>query len=119
MQIKQYAEEIKRTLADLQYKEKNNIHMLMGLSTEVGELIDIFKKNLVYKVPIDWINAEEEVCDIMWYLINFCNINNINLEEILQTNIDKLRTRYPEKFTEENAINRNLEAERIILEKKM
>jgi len=116
MQIKQYAEEIKRTLADLQYKEKNNIHMLMGLSTEVGELIDIFKKNFAYKKQIDWINVEEEVCDIMWYLINFCNINNIDIERALDKNIEKLKIRYPEKFTENNAINRNLDDERKILE---
>jgi NTP pyrophosphatase (non-canonical NTP hydrolase) len=119
MQINEYCKNAKRTLADLKYKEKDNLHMILGMLTEVGELADIFKKDLAYNKKIDWINAKEELGDLMWYVANFCNINNINLEEILQTNIDKLRTRYPEKFTEENAINRNLEAERIILEKKM
>lgn len=117
MDIKKYAEEAKRTLPDLGYREKNNIHMLMGLSTEIGELTDIFKKNFAYRKDIDWINVSEELGDIFWYLVNFCNINLIDLEEILQTNIDKLKTRYPEKFTEKNALNRNLDAEREILER--
>lgn len=34
----------------------------------------------------------------------------------LENNIAKLQARYPEKFTEEQALNRNLEAERKILE---
>ena len=117
MEIKEYANEVKRTLADLGYKEKNNIHMLMGLSTEVGELTDIFKKNFAYNTKIDWVNVEEEICDIMWYLINLCNINGIDIEKALDKNISKLKARYPEKFDEELARNRNLELERKILEK--
>jgi len=35
----------------------------------------------------------------------------------MENNINKLRVRYPEKFTEENALNRNLELERKVLEK--
>ena len=35
-----------------------------------------------------------------------------NIEQALQNNIDKLRVRYPDKFSEELAINRNLEMER-------
>jgi pyruvate,water dikinase len=45
----------------------------------------------------------------------FCDINNINIENILDTNIEKLKARYGEKFTSERAINRNLEKEREIL----
>ena len=37
--------------------------------------------------------------------------------EVLQRNFNKLETRYGEKFSEEKAINRNLEAEREALEK--
>ena len=37
-------------------------------------------------------------------------------EKMLQMNIDKLRKRYPEKFDSDLAINRNTDAERVILE---
>jgi hypothetical protein len=40
------------------------------------------------------------------------------MEELLQTNIDKLKARYPEKFTENDALNRDLNKERNILEGK-
>jgi hypothetical protein len=45
-----------------------------------------------------------------------CNHFGINYIDCLKTNISKLEARYPEKFTQENALNRNLENERKILE---
>jgi len=41
----------------------------------------------------------------------------LNLEKIIETNVKKLESRYPEKFTEHNAIHRNLNKERKVLEK--
>jgi hypothetical protein len=52
----------------------------------------------------------------MWYIANFCRVNDFDLEKIMDTNINKLRARYPEKFTQNNAIDRNLDKERKILE---
>lgn len=45
-----------------------------------------------------------------------CKYWEINLEECLELNITKLKTRFPEKFTEEAALNRDLVKERSILE---
>jgi NTP pyrophosphatase (non-canonical NTP hydrolase) len=105
-----------RTLAELNAPLEDDLHMILGMLTEVGELADVFKKYMAYQKQIDWVNVKEEVGDLLWYVSNFCNINGFDLEEILQTNINKLRARYPEKFTQENAINRDLDKERTILE---
>jgi NTP pyrophosphatase (non-canonical NTP hydrolase) len=116
LDIKTYTEKSSRTCANLPSKQLDNLHMTMGMVTEVGELIDVFKKDLAYDKPFDWVNVKEEVGDLMWYVANFCRINNLDLEEILQINIDKLTTRYPEKFDVHKANNRDLDAERKILE---
>jgi hypothetical protein len=42
---------------------------------------------------------------------------DLDFFQCLTNNIDKLKVRYPEKFTEEAAQNRDLEAERVELEK--
>lgn len=42
---------------------------------------------------------------------------NIDIFKALDNNIEKLKVRYPEKFTTENALNRNLVEERKMLEK--
>ena len=92
------------------------MHALMGIVTEAGELMDVYKKNVMYGKPIDIPNVKEEVGDIMWYIALLCHTYEFNLEDILQMNIDKLRARYPEKFTEDKALNRDLDTERKILE---
>lgn len=102
----------------IQENSSENLHMVLGLVTESAELADVFKKNLAYNKQIDWINIKEEIGDLMWYIANICTINNLDMNEMLETNIKKLEARYPEKFCEQLAIHRNLSAERNILENK-
>jgi NTP pyrophosphatase (non-canonical NTP hydrolase) len=122
MNYKNYQEESKRTcpkLSDnLREGLSDELHMVMGISTEAGELLDAYKKHFAYGKELDVVNVGEEIADIMWYVSNLCRIKGINLEEILQRNIDKLKARYPDKFSQEKALNRNLDKERDILEGK-
>lgn len=118
MELKKYQHAAQRTNPDLGTRDLNNYHMLFGMSTEVGELEDVFKKNLAYGKPIDWVNVEEEVGDLLWYIVNFCTINEIDIERAMGKNISKLFIRYPDKFSGDNALVRDLEAERKVLESK-
>ena len=177
-----------RTCTDLGSPEMNERHMNIGVITEIGEALDIFKKLLAYNKPLDLVNLGEELADMTWYIVNKCRMEELSLDEnfaevltdtqeVLETklftkqdlpielkseailtlilvpycapvnnlfsapivqlamfhhiatwfgldyfqcltnNIDKLKVRYPEKFTEEAAQNRDLEAERTELEK--
>ena len=116
MDIKTYVQNAERTRSKLDNKQLDNIHMGLGLVTESGELVDNLKKDLAYGKEIDWVNFQEEIGDILWYIAGLCNINGFDIEKIMDINIDKLRARYPEKFTSENSINRNIDKERQILE---
>lgn len=116
MKTKEYQKEAKRTLASLGSKLGDEMHMAMGLVTEAGEFLDVYKKTYAYDKKIDYVNLKEELGDILWYIANFCNVNKWSMEEVMEININKLKVRYPEKFTQENAINRNLEEERKVLE---
>jgi NTP pyrophosphatase (non-canonical NTP hydrolase) len=116
MELTEYQELAHRTCAKLDTLSDDNMHMLMGMSTEVGELTDVFKKNLAYNKEIDWINVEEELADILWYIVNFATINQLDLTQAMENNINKLKVRYPEKFTVDLAENRDLTKERATLE---
>lgn len=116
MNLKTYAKYAKTTMANTTSVFNDCIHMILGITTETGELADIFKKNLAYKKDIDYINVEEEIGDLMWYIINLCTVLGFDLEKILDKNIAKLKTRYPNKFEADKALNRNLTSERSILE---
>ena len=116
MDLKQYSKESERTCPDLGSDIANNNHMLMGMVTEVGELVDAYKKHYAYGKALDKVNVAEEIGDLLWYVANFCRMNNIDLEEQLDININKLKARYPRKFDSDKAINRDLSVERKILE---
>lgn len=93
------------------------IHAILGKATESGELLEAMMQSLaVGGVPFDTVNFIEEIGDGFWY-------DAIGLEAVKATFADaadrnnrKLRKRFPDKFTEHEAINRNLAAERSTLE---
>ncbi len=116
MEIQEYQEKSSRTLSILDSNISDNIHMSLGLTTESAEIADVFKKKLAYNKEIDWVNIKEEVGDLMFYVANICNINGWDLRDILDTNIAKLKVRYPDKYTDDKAINRDLLSERKELE---
>lgn len=92
------------------------LHAYIGLTTEGGELFDGLKKHIFYGKPLDKTNAIEELGDMFWYLAIAANYFEVSFEEIMRINNAKLKARYPEKFTEDKAINRNLKLEREVLE---
>jgi NTP pyrophosphatase (non-canonical NTP hydrolase) len=92
------------------------IHAALGTCTEVGELQDMIKKHLIYNKPFDKVNVLEECGDVLWYLALALDASGYTLEECMERNIAKLRKRFPERFTTEHALARNLTAERQALE---
>jgi NTP pyrophosphatase (non-canonical NTP hydrolase) len=92
-------------------------HAAMGMVTEAAEFLDVLKKHIYYGKTIDKVNLAEEIGDLCWYMAIACDELHVDLEDIMETNIAKLKARYPNKFTSEDAINRDLETERKILEK--
>ncbi len=91
-------------------------HAVMGIVTEAGELMDAVKKTKIYGKELDKVNLVEEAGDLMWYLAVLADELGVSFEEMWEKNINKLRARYPEKFSKENALDRNLEQERKTLE---
>lgn len=82
-----------------------------------SELTDLVKKYVAYNKEIFLPTEQYLVFGILSNIMKICKDYNIDFYKILQNNIDKLRVRYPDKFSNENAINRNLDAERKELEK--
>lgn len=116
MKITEYQAKAARTLAKLETPLQDDLHMILGMQTEAAEISDAYKKHMAYGRELDLVNVKEELGDLMWYAANLCNLHGWDLRDILQTNIDKLQARFPDKFTSDKAINRDLKAERKILE---
>lgn len=92
------------------------LHAAMGMVTEAAEFLDNLKKHIFYGKMIDYTNLAEEIGDQMWYVAIGCDAIEVKIDDVLDNNILKLKTRYPERFDAKSALNRDLEAERKILE---
>lgn len=79
---------------------------LMGLNGEAGEAIDILKKFLFQGHELDKKHLARELGDVAWYLAVTADALGYYLEDIFQMNIDKLKARYPDGFSEELSRNR-------------
>lgn len=92
------------------------LHAMIGMCTESGEIQDQLKKHIFYGKQIDKTNLVEEIGDLLWYVGVMSSELGVDISEAMEKNIAKLRARYGDKFTEAAALNRNLDAERKILE---
>ena len=83
------------------------INSVMGLCGESGEAIDIVKKWLAQGHQLDKEHLAKELGDIAWYLAEAATALDLNLEDILEANIEKLKKRYPEGFDIHRSLERN------------
>ena len=79
---------------------------VMGLCGESGEAIDIVKKHLHQGHELDKQKLVKELGDIAWYLAETAYALDVELADVLEQNIAKLRARYPEGFDRERSIHR-------------
>lgn len=70
----------------------------LGLSGEVGELTGMVKKFIFHETSLDEIHFQKELGDIMWYIALMCEACGYDMDRIMQMNIKKLKSRYPEGF---------------------
>jgi NTP pyrophosphatase (non-canonical NTP hydrolase) len=69
-----------------------------GLGAEAGEFTEIVKKMIFQGKPLTDENIyhmQRELGDVMWYWMQGCMALNIDPNEVIQMNIDKLKARYP------------------------
>lgn len=70
----------------------------VGISAEAGEFMEIMKKMIFQGKPWNEENEfhiKRELSDIIFYLQTACLALNIDIEDIIQMNIEKLEARYP------------------------
>jgi len=101
---------------ELAEEKAEALHALLGIITEVSELADALTPFIFDKKSLDVVNVEEELADAMWYIAILVRLHDIDFEAALNRNIEKLKARFPEKFDADRAINRDVVAERVILE---
>lgn len=106
MTINEYQKLALTTLNKELGKKDVLINGVMGLCGESGEAIDIVKKHLAQGHELDKEHLIKELGDIAWYLAETAFALDVELEDVLALNIEKLKKRYPNGFNKEQSINR-------------
>lgn len=101
---------------NLTEKQMEILHGLLGVFSEAGEMVQEFLNSVLENRDLDDVNFEEEVGDILWYQAVILRAIGGTFDGAMEKNIKKLQKRYPNKFTLDDALNRDLVAEREILE---
>ncbi len=92
------------------------LHAAIGFYTEASEIVHALFDSIFSNLPFDPINLVEEGGDIFWYMAIFCNTLGVTFEDVMVLNNAKLKARFPDRFSEDCAIQRDLGQERAVLE---
>lgn len=90
----------------LTHKQFELIHAILGLVTELGELADPIKKHVIYGKPLDETNILEEAGDMDWYAGLILTAIHTFRSDVMSANIAKLKRRYPNGYSEQDAVQR-------------
>lgn len=95
--------------ADVQRCEEDPLQAMLG---GAADALDVVKRGLFYGIPTDrekfMVHFGTLLLSIQ-YLAQDCSWK---IEDLQEANIAKLTTRFPDKFTSEAAVERDIEAER-------
>ena len=70
----------------------------IGLAAETGEFAEIPKKVMFQGKPLNEesiYHMKRELGDIMWYWMNACRALNLDPNDVILENVNKLKARYP------------------------
>ena len=105
MTLNEYQRLAARTMAKDMSPAETEDHALHGMVSEIGELHGLYQKRYQGH-PFDRPHAVKELGDLLWFVAEWCTANGVNLDDVAETNIDKLKARYPDGFDVEHSLHR-------------
>lgn len=106
MNLNEYQALAIRTAKALPTLSANLAHAALGIATEAGEFTTEVKRMAIYDKPMTEEMRQhmaEELGDLLWYVALAAEHLQIPMAKICRDNIEKLRTRFPEKYTNDAA----------------
>lgn len=99
-------------LADGERVEDDPYKAMLG---GAGDALDTVKRSLFYGIELDEAKFGQHFGTMLAALRILARDEGYDMTDLQAANIAKLSSRYPEKFTTEAAINRDVEAERGVM----
>lgn len=106
MNLHEYQLEQKRTWNVSWIWDRQFQNAVLGVIGELGEVADIRKKADYHGHEYDPDKMREELGDLLHYVCALVSLHGFSLDDVAQTNVRKLRARYPNGFTQEDSVAR-------------
>ena len=101
MEFKEYQKESYIAIQPHTDKKDEILNWSIGLSEEVGEVMNHIKHLCWGGEEIESEEIAKEMGDVLWYLSSLATAFNIDLDAVAQLNYEKLNHRFGGDFTEE------------------
>jgi NTP pyrophosphatase (non-canonical NTP hydrolase) len=77
-----------------------------GLAEEGGEVLALVRKHLYQSHPLDKERVAKELGDALWCLATVARAVGVSLDDVARANVEKLRQRYPEGYSDSSSRHR-------------
>jgi NTP pyrophosphatase (non-canonical NTP hydrolase) len=105
MTVEQYQKSARRTQnPDMGIKDRL-YHAGLGLTSEAGEAAGILQKEYQGH-EFDRSHMVKELGDCLWMIAEACDALGVTMGKVMEINIEKLRSRYPDGFAAEKSLHR-------------
>ncbi|WP_067923697.1 nucleoside triphosphate pyrophosphohydrolase family protein [Alicyclobacillus shizuokensis] len=108
MELNEYQELASRTARTDRPFLQTVANFALGVAGEAGEVVDEVKKLIYHGHPLDKDKMKKELGDVLWYTSQLARAFGIELDDIAITNLEKLKARYPDGFSEERSLHRTV-----------
>lgn len=75
-------------------KNTDDVHLVAGIAGEVGEVCSLFQKASYKSQPLNLEGLKEELGDVLFYTCAIATKYGFTLEQLMSSNIDKLKKRH-------------------------
>ncbi|WP_220750907.1 nucleoside triphosphate pyrophosphohydrolase family protein [Apilactobacillus xinyiensis] len=90
MNFDEYQKEANKTLIG---DEQVLTNCALGLASETGQLVDLVKKYTFHGEEMSKEQLTKEMGDVLWYLSQVAQWNDINFDDVAKYNIKRLRNK--------------------------
>lgn len=105
MEMNEYQEQALRTCMEFKNTRYAILYSALAMG-EAGEYQGLVKKWLFHGHPPDTSAMMKELGDVLWAVAQGAKALGCTLDDVAQMNLDKIKRRYPEGFSEERSRDR-------------
>lgn len=111
MKLSEYQSQSRRTMRVSETLDPDRFdHFLcnhgLGLAGESGEVVELIKKAVFHGHDLDRLKLRKELGDVLWYLAAIATMCGLDLDDVAEGNISKLKARYPDGFDKAASVAR-------------